>query len=200
MNDKHPENFFRTACLFEVSLILLAMFLGWIAGINPFATIHFSETAVLVGMFGTMPLFILFQAMQYLHIEEIQKIRRMLMETLGPSLKNCNWADLMVLASIAGIAEEILFRGVLQPWLENHWGLNIGLILSNLVFGAVHEVTPLYFFIATLVGIYLGLSLGYGGERNLLIPIIIHSLYDFLAFMVIIRAYKKTIGGISGEG
>lgn len=200
MNDKHPENFFRTACLFEASLILLAMFLGWIAGINPFATIHFSETAVLVGMFGTMPLFILFQAMQYLHIEEIQKIRRMLMETLGPSLKNCNWADLMVLASIAGIAEEILFRGVLQPWLENHWGLNIGLILSNLVFGAVHEVTPLYFFIATLVGIYLGLSLGYGGERNLLIPIIIHSLYDFLAFMVIIRAYKKTIGGISGEG
>lgn len=200
MNDKHPENFFRTACLFEASLILLAMFLGWIAGINPFATIHFSETAVLVGMFGTMPLFILFQAMQYLHIEEIQKIRRMLMETLGPSLKNCNWADLMVLASIAGIAEEILFRGVLQPWLENHWGLNIGLILSNLVFGAVHAVTPLYFFIATLVGIYLGLSLDYGGERNLLIPIIIHSLYDFLAFMVIIRAYKKTIGGISGEG
>lgn len=195
MKSQNPAQFFKTACLFEASLILLAIFLGWIADIDPFAHIRFSETAVFYGLIGTLPLFILFQAMQYLPYPEIQKIRRLLMETLGPSLKHCNWADLMVLAGIAGIAEEILFRGVLQPWLENHWGLNAGLLLSNLVFGAVHAVTPLYFIVATLVGIYLGLSLDYGGERNLLVPIIIHGLYDFLAFLVIMRAYKNQLEG-----
>jgi membrane protease YdiL (CAAX protease family) len=193
MREKTPDQFFKSACLFEASLILLAIFLGWIADINPFAHLHFTESAVFYGMIGTIPLFILFQVMQHLPYQALQKIRRLLLETLGPSLKHCNWADLMVLASIAGIAEEILFRGVLQPWFENHWGLNGGLLLSNLIFGLVHAVTPIYFVIATLVGIYLGLSLDYDGERNLLIPIIIHGFYDFLAFLVIMRAYKNQV-------
>ncbi len=193
MHEKNPDQFFKTACLFEASLILLAVFLGWIAGIDPFVHIQFTEQALFYGLVGAMPLFILFQALNHLPYAEIQKIQRLLMESLGPALKDRNWADLMVLAAIAGIAEEILFRGVLQPWLENHWGVNAGLLLSNLIFGAVHAVTPVYFFFATLVGIYLGLSLDYGGERNLLTPIIIHGFYDFLAFLVIMRAYKKQV-------
>jgi membrane protease YdiL (CAAX protease family) len=64
------------------------------------------------------------------------------------------------------------------------------LIGSNIVFGLAHALTPLYFVLATLVGIYLGLSLDYGGERNLLTPIIIHGLYDFLAFLALMRAYR----------
>lgn len=191
---ENSKNFFKSACLFEASLILVALFLGWIAGINPFAALYFSEQAVFYGIIGTVPLFLLFLAMQNLPFADVQKIRRLLLDTLGPALSHCNWADFMVLAGIAGIAEEILFRGVLQPWFENHWGLNAGLLLSNLIFGLVHAVTPVYFVIATLVGIYLGLSLDYGGERNLLTPIIIHGLYDFLAFMVIIKAYKREQG------
>jgi membrane protease YdiL (CAAX protease family) len=35
------------------------------------------------------------------------------------------------LAAVAGISEEILFRGVLQPWLENSWGIVAGLIISS---------------------------------------------------------------------
>jgi membrane protease YdiL (CAAX protease family) len=54
----------------------------------------------------------------------------------------------------------------------------------------VHAVTPLYALMAALVGLYLGWTLDYGGDRNLLTPIIIHGLYDFLAFMALIRAYR----------
>ena len=102
-----------------------------------------------------------------------------------------------MLAAIAGISEEVLFRGVIQPWLETAWGASAGLIASNIIFGLVHAITPLYTVLATLVGIFLGLALDYGGERNLLIPIIIHGLYDFLAFMFLMRSYRV---GLTKEG
>ncbi len=185
-----PERFFKSACLFEASLIVIAVVLGWIAGINPFANLHFSDTAILYGILGTAPLFLLFLFLQQLSTDSVVSIRRMLLETLAPGLQYCNWADLFVLSAIAGVSEEVLFRGILQPWFESAWGVNAGLIGSNLIFGLVHAITPLYTVLAALVGIYLGLALDYGGERNLWVPVIIHGLYDFLAFLVIMRSYR----------
>lgn len=185
-----PDKFFRTACYFEGSLIIIALFFGWVADINPFETIHFSENAIIYGLLGALPLFLIFLAMEQMNIASVQKIRKVLVTTIGPSMRGYNWADLFIMATVVGVSEEILFRGVLQPWMENSWGLTIGLIGSSLLFGLVHAVTPLYVVLATSVGIYLGLFLDYADERNLLIPIIIHSVYDFLAFIAIIKAYK----------
>lgn len=109
-----PENFFKTACYFEGSLILVAMFLGWIADIDPFAYIHFSEKAVIYGLFGTLPLFLIFLSMEHMAIPAVQEIRQILVKTLGSSMHRFNWADLFILAAIAGISEEILFRGVIS--------------------------------------------------------------------------------------
>jgi uncharacterized protein len=188
-----PERFFKSACLFEVALILVAIVLGWMSGINPFADLHYSETAILYGILGTIPLFLLFLLLEQLTSESVVTIRRFLMETLGPALHRHHWADLFVLAAIAGISEEVLFRGVIQPWMESSWGITAGLISSNIVFGLVHAITPLYFVLATVVGIYLGLALDIGGDRNLLTPIIIHALYDFLAFLALMRSYRANL-------
>lgn len=188
-----PKKLFKTACYFEASLIFFAVILGWIANINPFENIHFSENAVLYGIFGTLPLLLMFLAMEHMPIVAVQKIRLLLIETLGPSLHQCNWADLFILAAIASISEEILFRGVIQPWMELSWGMSIGLIASNILFGLVHAVTPLYAALATGVGIFLGISLDYGEQRNLLTPIVIHGMYDFLAFLVIMKSYRATL-------
>ena len=187
------DNFFKSACYFEASLILIALFLGWVAGIDPFENISFSETAIVYGVIGTIPLFLMFLAMEKVQGAQVVNIRKLLLNTLGPGLYRYHWTDLLILASIAGVSEELLFRGVMQPWLETSWGITAGLIGSNIVFGLVHAVTPLYALLATLVGIYLGLSLDYGGERNLLTPIIIHTLYDFLAFVALMRVYRDSV-------
>ncbi len=191
-----PDRFFKTACYFEGSLLVVAILLGWLAGIDPFVDLHFTEKALFYGIAGTLPLFVIFVAMQSLQIESVQRVRKLLLETLGPSMHGYGWADLFILAAIAGVSEEVLFRGVIQPWIESGWGASAGLVFSNIIFGLVHAVTPLYAVLATLVGIYLGLSLDYGAERNLLTPVIIHAAYDFLAFLVIMRAYKA---GLSEE-
>ena len=187
------DEFFKSACYFEASLILVAVFLGWVADIDPFENIYFSETAVAYGVIGTIPLFLMFLALEKMQGESVVKIRKLLLNTLGPGLHHYHWTDLFILAAIAGVSEELLFRGVIQPWIETSWGITAGLIASNIVFGLVHAVTPLYAALAALVGIYLGLSLDYGGDRNLLIPIIIHGFYDFLAFVALMRVYRASL-------
>ena len=187
------HSFFNSACFFEAALIPLAIFLGWIGSINPFANVFFTETALVNGVIGTIPLILIFLAFEQIQEKSLGNIRRLLLDTLGPGLQHSHWTDLLILALLAGIAEELLFRGVIQPWIEQFWGVTAGLVISNFMFGLVHAVTPLYALLAGLVGIYLGLSLNYGTEKNLLVPIIIHGLYDFLAFVALIRMYRKSL-------
>jgi uncharacterized protein len=193
------DEFFKSACFFEASLVLVAVFLGWVANIDPFKNIYFSETAIALGVIGTAPLFLMFLAMEQIQGKSVTDIRKLLLNTLGPGLHRYHWTDLLILAAIAGVSEELLFRGVIQPWIESSWGMTAGLIVSNIVFGLVHAVTPLYAVLAALVGIYLGLSLDYGGDRNLLIPIIIHGFYDFLAFVALMRVYRAGLASASKD-
>jgi len=186
----NSKNFFKQACIFESSLIGIALALGWAGDINPFASLYFSETAFFHGIIATLPIFVIFLVLYQLDLKPLVKIRTLLLDMLGPILHRYHWSDLLILASIAGISEEILFRGVIQPWMESSWGMLTGLIVSSLLFGLVHAVTRLYFLLAALVSVYLGLLLDIETSRNLLIPIVTHGFYDFLAFLVITHGYR----------
>lgn len=184
-------SFFRTACLFEGSLLPLAMLFGWLAGVDCFAGLAFSEQALVRGCWLTLPPLLFFFMLQMWPHAELRRIRELLQKTLAVRLHPYSWADLFILAALAGIGEEVLFRGFLQPWLETLWNATAALVVSNLLFGLLHAVTPLYAFLALLIGLYLGLALDYGGERQLLVPIVIHALYDFVVFLVILRQFSR---------
>ena len=122
----------------------------------------------------TLTVAFFFASMRY-PLGPLRAIREFLVEHLGPVLHQCTWYDLALVAMMAGLGEEILFRGLLQPW--------IGLFASNIVFGVVHSVTPLYAVIAALIGTYLGaLQLV---TNNLWPPVLAHALYDFVAFLAV---------------
>ena len=193
MESSFDKYFFRTACWFEVALTPLAWGLGWLCNIEVFDDLHYSESAMANGFLATLPLVMLFFAMQQATYRPLIKIRELLLETLGARLQDRQWSDLLILAAIAGFSEEVLFRGFIQPWAEQQTDITTGLIISNLVFALLHAVTPLYAVLAFLMGIYLGLSLDYGEERNLMTPTIIHGVYDFVAFLAIVRSYRLQI-------
>jgi membrane protease YdiL (CAAX protease family) len=186
----NDNKFFASACYFEASLIIIAIVIGWLSDINPFANLYFSENALAIGIIATIPLLFLFIGLHNSSNKAMSTIKQFLLDALCPNLHYRHWSDLLLLATIAGIGEEVLFRGVIQPWLETSFSVNIALLLSNLIFALLHAITPLYAFLALLMGLYLGLSLDISGERLLLTPIIIHSLYDFFAFMLLMRTYK----------
>lgn len=183
--------FLWLATLFEGGLVIIAMTLGHWLSIDPFEHLNPEGAAILMGFLGCLPLYGLFLASG--HLVATRDIRELLIERLGGLLAACSQTELAYLGALAGITEEILFRGLLQPWLEADWGDLGSLIFSNLIFALLHWITPTYALIAGLSGLYLGLSLDISGERNLLTPILIHALYDFLAFKVVAEAYRRRI-------
>lgn len=184
------NRFLLLATLFEGGLLGLAFLLGWLLEIDPVAHWTVDRVAIAWGLVGTIPLYALFVASYRARSGGLQQIRELLLERLGPFLNACDTLDLLYLGLLAGVTEEVLFRGFLQPWFETDWGWLGGLVFSNLVFALAHWVTPLYGLLAGLTGAYLGWSLDVSGDRNLVVPVLIHGVYDVLAFMAVARSYR----------
>lgn len=80
-----------------------------------------------------------------------------------------------ILAVIAPIAEEFLFRGLILNWLVAGFGFWKGIGLSSLIFGIFH----LNFFGAFLFAVVA--SLLYLKTGNLLVPILLHIFNNVIA-------------------
>ncbi len=175
-------DFLSAAILFEGSLIAVAGGVGWWFGIEPLAALAWDRQGVIWGVAGTVPMFALFLLGNRYSIGPLRTIKQFLVEALGPSLVACRWYDLLLVAAVAGLSEEILFRGVLHPLMGPVW--------SNVVFGLVHFITPAYAVLAGLLGGYLGWLLN--ASENLLTPIVAHGFYDFLAFLIVARECRQS--------
>lgn len=183
------SQFLWIATAFEGGLVLIAYALGYWVSIDPLAALRLDVTAAFWGVLGSLLLFGLFIVSE--RMEAARRIREFLIDKMGGLLAGCSSLELLYLGFLAGITEEILFRGVLQPWLEQDWGWAGGLVFSNLIFALVHWITPSYALLAGLCGLFLGVMLDIGPERNLLAPILTHAIYDFLAFKVVVQAWRE---------
>lgn len=109
-----------------------------------------------------------------------RRIQEFVQEQLAPTLSCCQVWELVLLAAFAGIGEEVLFRGVLQP--------RTGWLIATLLFGLAHPISVTYFIVASFLGGVLGMLQQYGG--NLWAPIIAHAVYDYIGFNLIIREFR----------
>jgi membrane protease YdiL (CAAX protease family) len=187
-----PSAFFRLATWFEGSLVLIACAIGWLGGMSPWQDLKLTWVGLGFGLAGTIPLYLLFVFTYRAPLRPLRQIHDFLVERMGPLLEACGRPQLAYLALLAGFTEETLFRGILQPLLEFHWGWAAGLIGSNVLFAMAHAITRVYALLAGLTGIYLGLALDVAGERNLLVPMVLHALYDFLAFLAVAETYRRS--------
>lgn len=183
------SQFLIFATAFQAGLAIVAFGLAWLLQINPFDHLELSLRAFVTGILGTIPMLVLFAVTYWWPIGPLKEIKHLLMETLGPSLSECTWIELAWVALGAGISEELLFRAVLQTWLDQ-WGPMVGLGVSNLLFGLAHAVTPLYIVLAGLLGVYLGALFQFAGDGNLAPPTLAHALYDLVAFVVVRRSFQ----------
>lgn len=185
--------FIRFAASFEAGLAVVAVIVGWLAGVRPTGMTP-DLRSVAVGVAATLPLIVLYLIATRLPFRPLRRVYDLLLATLGGSLARCRWHELALLAVLAGVCEELLFRGVLQPWLSR-WGEPAGWVGANLLFGLAHAVTPTYFVLATGIGMYLSGVQAVG--NGLAAPMIAHALYDFYAFVQIARIYRRIHGDTS---
>lgn len=168
----------------EASLALVSVILaGWLhGGLGPIGWAQFRPEALDWGLAAgglAPPLgFALWATSRAgTRLRFFQRIIKDLDDSLFRSvLGRASRFELVILAAVAGVAEEMLFRGVLQPL--------IGVGLTSLAFGLLHAVSAPYFVVATGFGLYLGWISAEAEVltgAGLFAPALIHSVYDYVA-------------------
>ena len=71
-------------------------------------------------------------------------------------------------------------------------GLWLAVALTSIVFGLAHFISFTYAAYATVVGVYLGVLLIV--FDNLLVPVLAHATYDFVALVYLIYVRPPTNG------
>jgi hypothetical protein len=132
------------------------------------------------GALATVPpvlLILLLESSLGQRVRWLRGFREQVVTILGAFLGHLGWADMVLLSCLAGLSEEIFFRGILQP--------EIGLTLTSLVFGVLHAISLPYLVWATLMGIYLGWL--FQLTQNLWPPIMTHTFVDLVGLWYIRR-------------
>jgi len=142
-----------------------------------------------LSIFVTGALLLLFVILLRASAAPFRRIRDILERVLLPLMRNCHWLELAAISIAAGVGEEWLFRGFLQGELASHLGGVPAIVLASIVFGFCHYITRTYFILATVLGAIFGWL--YFATNNLLTVIVIHSLYDFIALLILQREYRK---------
>ena len=175
--------------IFEGGLLALAMGVGWWVGQPPFARMSLDWQAVVLGIVATGPPLLGMWWCARSSWGPLRRLQHEVLEKIVPFFAECSWLELTVVAVAAGLAEEALFRGVLQIGLADWLGPSGALLLASTLFGLCHLLTPTYALIAALLGLYLGGLLIASG--NLLPAILVHASYDLGALLYLIRTQPR---------
>ena len=190
----------RLAMLFEGGLVVLAgslvVVLAWWPGWHLWQSIWppgpALPGAVLSGVLGTVPLVGCYLLLARMTWPPLVQLRRETVRVARLLLGDASTWELAVVSALAGIGEELLFRGVVQPVVAHLTTPVIGLIAASLLFGLAHCLTWVYFSFATLIGLYLGLLALLFGE--IVTSAVVHGLYDFVVLVHVLKlGYRRGI-------
>jgi membrane protease YdiL (CAAX protease family) len=173
------------AIFVEGGLILVATVLGWLLDQPPLADFSWDGLDALRGAAAAVPMVAAFLALQRWPVGPLGRIRRFSEQVVRPLLAPCSVVDLLGISVLAGLGEEMLFRGVLQGAFSRWAAPWLAVTAASLLFGLLHAITFTYALLATLMGIYLGAV--WLWTDNLLVVVVTHALYDFLVLLWLLR-------------
>ncbi len=193
---ERSESFIRTTVLVESGLAFVAVGLGWLLDVPPWISASWQSESVWavlraigLGTVATIPLLAVFLWLQYSRIESLNDLQELIQKQIVPLFSKATFLELGLISLAAGLGEEALFRGVIQTYLQKLMGVDGGpaipILLASLLFGLVHFVSREYLLLSTLMGLYLGLWFWW--TEDLIVPIVIHTLYDWFALVYLQR-------------
>lgn len=178
--------------LSECALVVVALGLGHLGGVSPFERLGLDVRAVVVGAAGALPMLGLLLWCLRTTWGPMRRLVALVEERLGPYLANAAAGGIVLLALLAGVGEELLFRGVIQVWLAERAPLWLAVAGASLLFGVGHWLSASYAVLASLIGAYLGILFLLSG--NLLAPMVAHAAYDVVALFVVTRRVGASPG------
>ncbi len=176
------EDFLTFTGLFLFIMLSITLLVAHLAQVPLTTQVHWSTRDFGIGCVAALGMFLSFSW--------LSSLRDLAGEALGKSLAQCRLYDLVLMAILVGIVEEFLFRGLLEQWIAR-WNPIGAFIITNVIFGLLHAVSPLYAIMAGILGGILSLLTWWVGDFNLLRPIVAHALYDLVGFVLIAEEYRK---------
>lgn len=165
--------------------MLLALALGWWLEVAPFERLVWTWRGLAGGIAATAPLLLGLAWCLRTTFPPVVHLVEIVERRVAPLFAGSGPAAIAVVALLAGLGEETLFRGVIQPALAAHLPLAAAVATTGALFGLAHWITPTYALLAGLVGAYLGVL--FVVSDNLLVPILAHALYDVVALALLVR-------------
>jgi membrane protease YdiL (CAAX protease family) len=169
----------------EGGLIAAAWLIGWALDVSALGRFSFDWEGAAWGLLAAVPMLLGFFAAVRYPVGPLRSIKKFTDETIRPLMKTCSLIDLLGISVLAGVGEELLFRGVLQEAFSGWMGIWAGVALAAVLFGLLHAVTPSYAVMAAVMGVYLGLVFHF--TDNLLTAVVAHAVYDFVALIWVTR-------------
>ena len=176
------------AVSFEGGLVVLAWGLGRLLGTPVGEQTTFTPSAFVLGVVATVPLVAGLYWTLHAPWEVLARLRGVIENTVTPLFAGCPVWGIALISILAGVGEEALFRGVLQTYFAGHVGVVPALLVTSSLFGLLHPVAAVYAVMAGLVGLYLGVLAVW--QDNLLVPMVVHALYDFVALTYLVHHHR----------
>jgi membrane protease YdiL (CAAX protease family) len=197
-NDHQHGNIASIALAFEGGIGLVALALGWFFGVPPLQSVVGQSVAIgvwatLWGLAAAVLLFVALVLWDRAATAWMVHLREVVQQTVVPLFRGTTTGQLLLISLAAGVGEEMLYRGFVQDglarWIGEPHGIWVALLVASVLFGVCHWVSGEYALLATVIGLALGgLFLA---TENLLAPIAMHALYDFLALVYLVRRYGE---------
>jgi membrane protease YdiL (CAAX protease family) len=184
--------------LSECVLVVIALGLGRLGGVPPTARLRLDLAGAAGGFLVALPMLALLAWCLRTGWEPMRRLVALVEERLGPHLAGAPAGGIVLLALLAGVGEELLFRGVIQEWLAERAPLWAAIAGASLLFGVGHWLSPAYAILASLIGAYLGAAFVVTG--NLLVPIVAHAVYDVVALQALVRRAPPAAPASSSAG
>ncbi len=173
---------FAFALLFESGLGIAGVGFAYLSDNSQLdAMLQITSSAVLRGLLAVFPMLAMLGVLTRSVWPPFVEIRLAVEQLVYQMFFRSSWLELALISLAAGVGEEILFRGALQPWIASWTTPWIALAVVSLLFGLAHALSMSYFVLATLIGGYLGwLAMEFG---DLVAPIVAHATYDCAALI-----------------
>jgi membrane protease YdiL (CAAX protease family) len=164
--------------LVEGALFLLAGALMWATGVRPEMSVEPSDLAL--GLVAGATLAFIAVTLTRLPWRVFAQLQRDIDQVLG-LFRHVPTVDLVVIAVLAGVCEEMFFRGWLQTWLQGPLGGHVAVLVAALVFGLMHAISRSYVVFAFGLGVILGYL--YWLTGSLPATMLAHASYDLAALI-----------------
>jgi len=176
--------------LLETGLFLASALVMWITGLRP--AMSTTGLDVLIGVIVGVGLALGVVLATRFGTTVLGQLRRDF-DLVIALFRDLSLAEIALISALAGIGEEMFFRGLLQTWLTDLIGLHVAVLLVAITFGLLHTISRSYAVYATILGLALGYLYHYTG--SLPATILTHGVYDFVAILYGTRVLAQHSGG-----